>query len=148
PADLTQEDHLPGLPLGTRGGASVSHTFPRDGEYEIQIWLARNLEGSVSGLRDPRAHELLVLVARQPVANFTIRTRVGAAGNDDTVPDKNLKARITVRPGPHEIAVTFVKDGSPLLETARQPLESHFNDRRHPRSTPAIDQISMTGPYG
>src|SRR5882762_6798565 len=27
PADLTQEDHLPGLPLGTRGGVSVSHTF-------------------------------------------------------------------------------------------------------------------------
>src|SRR6185436_4216483 len=46
-----------------------------------------------------------------------------------------------------EIAVTFVKDGSPLLETARQPLQSHFNDRRHPRSTPAISQISMTGPY-
>src|SRR6187455_309752 len=42
PADLTQEDHLAGLPLGTRGGVSVSHTFVRDGEYEIQIWLARD----------------------------------------------------------------------------------------------------------
>src|SRR5262245_20441246 len=145
PADLTQEDHLPGLPLGTRGGASVSHTFAQDGEYEIQIWLARNLEGSVSGLREPRAHELLVLVDRQPVANFTIEKPAGA---DDTVLDKNLKTRVTVRAGPHEIAVTFVKDGSSLLETARQPLQSHFNDRRHPRSKPAIDQISLTGPYG
>ena len=73
PADLTQEDHLPGLPLGTRGGVSVSHTFAQDGEYEIQIWLARDLEGNVSGLREPRAHELLVLVDRQPVASFTDR---------------------------------------------------------------------------
>jgi hypothetical protein len=45
-------------------------------------------------------------------------------------------------------SVTFVKDGSSLLETARQPLQSHFNERRHPRSAPAIDQISLTGPYG
>jgi mono/diheme cytochrome c family protein len=144
PADLTQEDQLPSLPLGTRGGASVSHTFARDGEYEIQIWLARNLEGNVSGLREPRAHELLVLLDRQPVATFTIEK---AAGADDTLLDKDLKARVTVRAGPHEIGVTFVKDGSSLLESARQPLQSHFNDRRHPRSAPAISQISMTGPY-
>jgi cytochrome c5 len=144
PADLTQEDHLPGLPLGTRGGVSVPHTFVQDGEYEIQIWLARDLEGNVSGMREPRAHELIVLVDRQPVANFKIEKPAGA---DATVLDKDLKARVTVRAGPHEIGVTFVKDGSSLLETARQPLQSHFNDRRHPRSAPAISQISMTGPY-
>src|SRR5439155_21175568 len=78
------------------------------------------------------------------VANFKIEKPAGA---DPTVLDKDLKARVTVRAGPHEIGVTFVKDGSSLLETARQPLQSHFNDRRHPRSAPAIDQISMTGPY-
>ena len=65
PADLTQEDHLPGLPMGTRGGVSVSHTFAQDGEYDIQIWLARDLEGNVSGLREPRPHELMVLVDRR-----------------------------------------------------------------------------------
>jgi mono/diheme cytochrome c family protein len=144
PADLTQEDHLAGLPLGTRGGVSVSHTFVRDGEYEIQIWLARDLEGNVAGLREPRAHELMVLVDRQPVANFTIEKPAGA---DATVLDKDLKARVTVQAGPHEIAVTFVKDGSSLQESARQPLQAHFNERRHPRNTPAISQISMTGPY-
>ena len=144
PADLTQEDHLAGLPLGTRGGVSVSHTFVRDGEYQIQIWLARDLEGSVAGLREPRAHDLMVLVDRQPVANFTIEKPAGA---DATVLDKDLKARVTVQAGPHEIAVTFVKDGSSLQESARQPLQAHFNERRHPRNTPAISQISMTGPY-
>src|SRR5713101_239962 len=40
--DLTQEEHLDGLPLGTRGGAVVRYTFPLDGEYEIQIRLARD----------------------------------------------------------------------------------------------------------
>ncbi len=34
PADLTQEDQLPGLPMGTRGGLSTAYTFAQDGEYE------------------------------------------------------------------------------------------------------------------
>jgi hypothetical protein len=144
PADLTQEDQLPGLPLGTRGGVSMSRMFVQDGEYEIQVWLARDLEGNVSGLRELRPHELIVLVDRQRVANFTIEKSAGA---DPTVLDKNLKTRVRVSAGPHEIAVTFLKDGSSLVESARQPLQSHFNDRRHPRSAPAIDQISLTGPY-
>src|SRR4051812_41048806 len=60
PADLTQEDQLPGLPIGTRGGVSTSYVFAQDGEYEIQILLARNLEGLVAGLREARPHQLLV----------------------------------------------------------------------------------------
>ena len=61
--------------------------------------------------------------------------------------EKTLKARITVKAGPHNLAVTFVKEGSSLIETPRQPTESRFNDRRHPRTAPAIDQVSVTGPY-
>jgi mono/diheme cytochrome c family protein len=144
PADLTQEDHLPGLPIGTRGGVSVSRTFVRDGEYEIQIWLSRDLGGTVSGLREGRAHELVVLVDRQPVASFKVQK---PAGGDDTLLDKDLKTRVTVRAGPHEIGVTFVKDGSSLAESARQPLQAHYNDRRNPFVAPAINQISLTGPY-
>src|SRR5262249_58674804 len=41
PADLTQEQHIEGLPLGTRGGALVHYTFPHDCEYEIQVPLTR-----------------------------------------------------------------------------------------------------------
>src|SRR5262249_49074728 len=143
PADLTQEDQLPGLPIGTRGGVSTSYTFAQDGEYEIQISLMRDLAGVISGLRDGRPHELLALLDREPVETFTIKP-----GNGDlTLNEKPLKARVPVKAGPHNIAVTFVKEGSSLIETPRQPTESRFNDRRHPRTAPAIDQVSVTGPY-
>jgi hypothetical protein len=49
PADLTQEEHLEGLPIGTRGGAVVRYTFPLDGEYEIQIRLTRDRDELVEG---------------------------------------------------------------------------------------------------
>ena len=143
PADLTQEDQLPGLPMGTRGGLSTPYLFPQDGEYEIQILLSRNLEGVVTGLREARPHEMLVLLDREPVKTFTIEK---PAGNDDTF-DKDLKVRLAVKAGPHNLAVTFLKEGSSLIDTPRQPTESRFNDRRHPRTAPAINQISVTGPY-
>lgn len=143
-ADLTQEDHLPGLPPGTRGGVSASYTFPQDGEYEIQISLMRDLAGVVSGLREPRSHEMLVLLDREPVQTFTIsKATIGS----EILNEKPLKARITVKAGPHNLAVTFVKDGSSLIETPRQPTSSRFNDRRHPRTAPAVDRVSVTGPF-
>jgi hypothetical protein len=143
PADLTQEDHLPGLPIGTRGGMSRSYTFPQDGEYEIQILLMRDLAGVISGLREDRRHEMLVLLDREPVQTFTI-TKADAAA---TLNEKPLKGRFTVKAGPHNLAVTFVKEGSSLIDTPRQPTESRFNDRRHPRTAPAVDQVAVTGPY-
>jgi mono/diheme cytochrome c family protein len=144
PADLTQENQLPGLPIGTRGGVSTSFTFAQDGEYEIQISLMRDVAGVISGLRDARPHEMLLLIDREPVHTFTVsRATLG----NEVLNEKPLKARIPVKAGPHNLAVTFVKQGSSLIETARQPTESRFNDRRHPRTAPAIDQISVTGPY-
>src|SRR5262245_12285117 len=143
-ADLTQEDQLPGMPMGTRGGVSTRHTFAQDGEYDIQIMLARNLEGIVSGLRERRTHQLLVLIDREPVRTFTVQR---SANGDDTQADKDLKVRVPVTAGPHQVSVTFVQEGSSLIDTLRQPTESRFNDRRHPRSVPAVAQLSITGPY-
>jgi len=144
PADLTQEDQLPGLPIGTRGGMSRTHTFVQDGEYVVQVLLARDLAGTVSGLREDRPHELLVLVDRKQVATFTVQK---PANGDDTLLDKDFNVRVSVGAGPHELGVTFVKAGASLIDTARQPTESRFNDRRHPRTVPAISQVSVTGPY-
>jgi mono/diheme cytochrome c family protein len=145
PADLSQEDQMPGLPIGTRGGVSVPYTFPQDGEYDIQIWLARDLAGSVGGLREAVPHQLLVLVDREQVGSFTIKKP--ATPDEDTTLDKNLKLRIPLYAGPHNLVVTFAKEGSSLIETARQPTQSRFNERRHPRTAPAISQVSVTGPY-
>src|SRR6185436_5938015 len=60
PADLTQEEHVPGLPPGTRGGTAVGYTFPLDAEYEIQLRLARDRNEHVEGLNDPTKIELML----------------------------------------------------------------------------------------
>ena len=102
PADLTQEDQLPGLPLGTRGGVSMSYTFAQDGEYEIQISLARDLAGVVSGLRDA-ASARDAGAARPGAGRRPSRSREQPSATN-TLNEKTLKARITVKAGPHDIA--------------------------------------------
>jgi hypothetical protein len=37
PEDLTQNYHVQGLPLGTRGGMLLTHIFPSDGEYTLIV---------------------------------------------------------------------------------------------------------------
>ena len=44
PGDLDQDAHIEGLPLGTRGGIVVRHTFPLDADYDLQV-------GQASGAR-------------------------------------------------------------------------------------------------
>src|SRR3954471_23190048 len=68
--DITQEEHVEGLPIGTRGGALIPYTFPQDGEYEIQVRLAGGGNEHVGGLGEP--HELEVLLDRELKASFTV----------------------------------------------------------------------------
>ncbi|MFL6280077.1 MAG: DUF1592 domain-containing protein [Vicinamibacterales bacterium] len=151
PADLTQEEHIDGLPVGTRGGALVNYTFPDDGEYEIQIRLTRDRDEHVEGLSEP--HDLELLLDRERVQLFTVKPPVREAGVPDTEQpshakvDQHLKVRIPVNAGPHAIGVTFPKKPSLLLESMRQPYQTHFNSYRHPRIQPAIYSISIVGPY-
>ncbi len=141
-ADLTQEEHVPGLPLGTRGGAVIPYNFPQDGEYEIQLRLARDRNEHVEGLSEP--HELEVLLDRERMELFTVTP---SGSEDHSSVDEKLKIRIPVTAGPHTIGVTFLKKPSSLLETKRQPYQAHFNFHRHPRISPALYQITITGPY-
>ena len=143
PPDLTQEEHLPGLPLGTRGGVAARHTFPADGEYEIAVRLARDRNEHIEGLAGP--HELEVLVDRKRVALFTISPP--PRGGDHRNVDAHLKVRFAGEAGPRQIAATFLKGPSLLLQTQRQPYQARFNFYRHPRTQPAIFSVSITGPY-
>src|SRR4029453_18104737 len=58
--DLQQDDHLEGLPLGTRGGISIPYTFPMDAEYIIRVRLARDVNESVPLYLEPQNLEVSI----------------------------------------------------------------------------------------
>ena len=147
PSDLTQEDHLEGLPLGSRGGAVVRYTFPLDGTYEIQIRLSRDRNENVEGLTDPQEVELTLDGTRVQV--FPVkpnRNQSGAYYADEAV-DRHLKVRMPVTAGPHDVGVTFLRRTFAIEETDRQPALAHFNMDRHPRVQIALYSVSIAGPF-
>ncbi len=70
PDDLPQEQHLDGLPFGTRGGTLIQHAFPVDGEYSIKVRLARDFEDYVPVWPDDQ--QLEVSVDGRRVQLFTV----------------------------------------------------------------------------
>lgn len=143
PADLTQEQHADGLPFGTRGGTSIEHTFPLDGEYEVRMALSRDRDEQVEGLRGDFEAELTLDGKR--IGLFPLsqpKTR------DHSNVDDHLFVNVPVSAGPHTIAATFLPKSSALMETERQPYVARFNMDRHPREQPAVYSIGIIGPHG
>ena len=147
PVDFTQENHVEGLPLGTRGGTLVRYTFPLDGKYEIRVRLMRNRNENVEGLNEPHDMELTLDGERLEV--FTIVPNRNASGGyyADEAVDRDLRVSIPVRAGPHSIGATFLRKTAALQETERQPYDAHFNMDRHPRIQPAVYSVSIGGPF-
>ena len=140
--DLTQEHHVEGLPLGTRGGAVIRHNFPQSGDYEIEIRLTRDRNEKIEGMHGK--HELEILLGGQAVASLTVQPPDNP--KDHSKADNHLKAHVAVDAGPQDLGVTFVDRGRVISETFRQPYESSFNYHRHPRKGPAVYQVTITGP--
>jgi hypothetical protein len=57
------------------------------------------------------------------------------------------KRGLHIPAGQHDVGVTFLPKGSPVLERLRQPYKASFNLHRHPRLSPAVYQVTITGPY-
>jgi len=73
--DLSQDQHIEGLPPGTRGGMLVQHAFPLDGEYTIKLRLWRNTFDLMRGMEDP--HDIEIAMGGQRLALVT------AGGRED-----------------------------------------------------------------
>lgn len=141
-SDITQEYHVPGLPLGTRGGVLIPHVFAQEGDYEVQVRLQRDRNEQVEGMNGQ--HEVQVLLDRNVQEQFTVKP---AQDKNYEKIDAHLKTRFYVTSGVHDVGVTFRPNGSPVLEQLRQPYKTSFNLHRHPRLSPAVYQVTITGPY-
>ncbi len=152
PADRTQETHADGLPFGTRGGTLIHHTFPADGEYEIQVRLQRDRNENVEGMSEIHQVELILdndrleLIPMKPLGVRSFDGN-GTAYVTDVGIDNHLNVRSSVTAGPHAIGATFVRKNSALVETTRQPYQARYNLDRHPRQQPAVRSVSIVGPF-
>jgi mono/diheme cytochrome c family protein len=149
--DLSQNQHVEGLPLGTIGGTLVRHTFPLDGQYLFQIRLFRTNLGMMRGLEYPHQIEYTVDGERVHVATIGGNVDLAAAFEKPTVTgdamEARLRVRIPVKAGPHAVGVAFVED-FPGVDTVRlQPFLRSSYDTLDWTGRPHIEMFSIAGPF-
>ncbi|HEU4691161.1 MAG TPA: DUF1592 domain-containing protein, partial [Vicinamibacterales bacterium] len=150
PPDDGQEDHVEGLPLGTRGGLLVKHNFPQDAEYEFSIKLLRNIVGYLTGLEF--AHQIEISIDGERVFLEQVGGEEDNRASDlamsataDKI-DERLKKKVFVKAGPRMVGVTFIKRNHAESD---EPLQQHErnHDLQDMNGLPLIDHISVIGPY-
>ncbi|HTQ99788.1 MAG TPA: DUF1592 domain-containing protein [Candidatus Acidoferrum sp.] len=155
PFDTTQDNHLAGFPLGTRGGVRATHYFPADGDY---VFSARPLQGIAEGYfgieGHDRPHEFMVYVDGKIVYTSEIggpeQHKISTEqGFYDVMPivDKKLASpKIPVTAGPHEVVFTWRErvneEENSWQPTLRDSLEIH-----NPSGMPRLEKAMITGPY-
>jgi len=152
--DLRQDDHLEGQPLGTRGGITIRHTFPLDGEYVIRPRLARDVNEGLPVYLEPQTLEvsldgerveLLTVPGAVPAAPPA--GRGGRAGGPAAPQisqidagirisqedrqkrnhiDDNWDVRVRVTAGPRDVTLAFLRKTSALDESVRLPFSRPY----------------------
>jgi len=149
--DLSQDQHIEGLPLGTIGGTSVRYTFPLDGDYVFQVKLYRTNLNIMRGLEYPHEVEFAVDGRRVYVATIGGTEDLDALFDKPTdtsdAVDARLRVRVPVTAGPHEVSVAFVED-PPVQEPNRlQPFIRSSIDNFDWAGRPHMQTFSITGPF-
>jgi hypothetical protein len=150
PPDDSQEDHVEGLPLGTRGGLLFRHNFPQDAEYEFSIFLLRNIVGYMKGLEYGHLFEVSVdgerVFAAQVGGDEDNRASDANMSEAANKIDERLKTRVKVTAGPHMVGVTFVKRNASESDEPLQPHERD-HDLQNMNGIPQIEHVNVTGPF-
>ena len=149
--DLSQDQHIDGMPPGTRGGMLIQHTFPVDGEYVIRLRLWRNTFDLMRGMEDPHDIEMAMDGARLTVVTAGGREDFGRmAENPGTFGaelDRKLTVRLPVKAGTHTIwATTVLKSHAPRDDMIKPFLRTTV-DGLDIMGDPSVDRITIEGPY-
>jgi len=149
--DLSQDQHIEGLPLGTRGGILVRHNFPVDGEYVVKVRLWRNTFDLMRGMEDPHQIEISLDGAR--IGLITVGGKddfVKMAGNPgafDADVDQRLTVRLPVKAGEHAVSAATILRSHAQKDDLIKPFLRTTIDGLDITGDPSIDRLSVEGPF-
>ena len=148
-----QERTSEALPFGTRGGLSVRHTFPLDGEYLIKVRLRRDGDYGIAGL--DRGDRLEIRLDRRRIATFTVGGDAELRGltydSQEPIPpdrpdllrrkiydntaDEGLEVRLPVPAGTRRVGAAFARYAGVAEAGGRL------------NRAPAVESVEILGPY-
>ena len=97
PRVVSQEHHIEGTPMGTRGGISVVHIFPADGKYVFKPTFYYSLDGPLFGGLEANKEQLEISVNGARVALIPLNSGITKFDDIRTPP-------IDIKAGPQRIS--------------------------------------------
>ncbi len=142
---VNQLRHVDGAPLGTRGGISVVHNFPADGDYVIKTSFYYSIDGPLYGKSQGKTQQLEVSVNGERVALFDVdplRTK----WDDMQTPPVHIKA------GPQRVSAAFLTRAEGPVEDVVSPIEYTLVDLNEADMAgltvlPHLHDLAIAGPY-
>ncbi len=161
PRYLMQDDWLgEAMPLGTRGGMTVKHHFPMDGEYIVRIRLQRNSRDYIRGLLNG-AHQIDLRIDGVRISKLSIGgEKHGKSGgiystSAQGVPeqeqyerfaDEALEVQFEAKAGTRELTVAFV-DTTTISEQPLYTEHSIIDYAQYKAGVPGVSTVIVEGPF-
>jgi hypothetical protein len=142
PGDASQNRHIEGLPLGTRGGLKVRHDFPAAGEYRFEI---QNF-----GIGSFVPGEQLEILVDGERAHLFKYQGVGMNVGMTAEADGTLTVTVPVKAGSRVVGATFLQTNfRPSLDMIRQYDRKSLENNTIPQIEyyPAIGYLRISGPF-
>ncbi|MBT6041950.1 MAG: DUF1592 domain-containing protein [Gammaproteobacteria bacterium] len=143
----SQQQHIAGLPLGTRGGMLIDHWFPADGEYAVNVgdfnlfaWMF-NIEFENTMIVTVDGEKVYQTVLGGD--NDRIALDLDQAAPMDDINGRTKNIPFTTTAGPHKVGVTFIRrtfaESDDRLEP---PIPGTLQDR-----ILSIPSVEIRGPF-
>jgi mono/diheme cytochrome c family protein len=149
---MSQMRHVEGAPLGTRGGVSVTHIFPADGEYVIGVNLHNEPLGGLYGRTTMNVMELTeeidVSIDGERVAVIPLNERMSESDQSNSLDPRT--ARVYVSAGPHRVSAAFVQRFEAPPNDLLIPVENTLADVSMSFGVtllPHLRDMTVHGPY-
>ncbi len=143
----SQQFHIDGLPLGTRGGMLVEHWFPSDGEYAVNVG---DFDLSAWMYNIEFENKMIVTVDGEKVYETILGGDADRIALDkdqgEPLVDMNSRTkdiRFSTTAGPHKIGVTFVRRTFAESDDTLQ----HFIPGAVQDRILTIPSVEVRGPY-
>lgn len=147
------------MPFGSRGGITINHHFPADGEYTVKVKLQRNSREYIRGLTQAHQFDLRLdgkRVKQIPVGGESYGRSAGIFSSGESgdveqehyerTADDALQATFTTKAGTRQLTVTFLEENS-IPEEPLYPRHTLYDYAQYKGGGPAVHTVSVDGPH-
>ena len=148
PRTASQMRRVEGAPIGTRGGTSVVHIFPADGEYVFKMLLHSGPTGDIFG-GATRGEQIEVSINGARVALLPINHLMRESDPGGLMMQT---APIHVKAGPQRVSAAFIQMADGPVDDLIKPIEHTLADTNIGETygitgLPHLREFAVTGPH-